>query len=180
VFRLRAGQPLALRTTPTDLAGLARAAVVDARASAVDHELLVDATEPGVTGEWDPVWLRRVLDNLLGNAVKYSPAGGRVAVTVRRVEGPDGARAVVTVADEGVGIPAADLPHVFDPYRRGSNVGARVQGTGIGLAGVRQIVAQHGGTVAVESREGQGSTFTVVLPLRRIPADPTPAVGLLR
>ena len=176
VFRLRAGQPLDLRTTPTDLVELARAAVVDARAATVDHGLLVDATEPGVTGEWDPVRLRRVLDNLLGNAVKYSPAGGRVAVSVRRVEGPDGARAVVTVADEGVGIPAADLPHVFNPYRRGSNVGTRVQGTGIGLAGVRQIVAQHGGTVTAESREGEGSTFTVSLPIAGPRAETTATV----
>ena len=177
VFRLLAGQPLDLRTAPTDLVELARAAVVDAQAATADHNLLLDATERGVTGNWDPVRLRRVLDNLLGNAVKYSPAGGRVTVSVRRVEGSGGARAVITVADAGVGIPAADLPHIFDPYRRGSNVrGGSVRGTGIGLAGVRQIVAQHGGTIAVESREGEGSKFTVSLPIAGTPAETTATV----
>ena len=72
---------------------------------------------------------------------------------------------MVTVRDEGVGIPPEDLPHVFERYRRGSNVGNRTRGAGIGLAGVRQIVEQHGGCVAVESEEGGGSTFTTVLPL---------------
>ena len=72
---------------------------------------------------------------------------------------------MLTVRDEGVGIPAADLPHVFERYRRGSNVGNRTRGAGIGLAGVRQIVEQHGGTVSVESQEGRGSTFVIALPL---------------
>ena len=62
-------------------------------------------------------------------------------------------------------IPTTDVPYIFERYRRGSNVGTRTRGTGIGLAGVRQIVEQHGGTVTVESREGEGSTFTVRMPL---------------
>lgn len=71
----------------------------------------------------------------------------------------------MTVRDEGVGIPAADQPHIFDRYRRGRNVSGEVSGTGIGLAGSSQIVEQHGGTIAVESAEGEGSVFMVRLPL---------------
>jgi signal transduction histidine kinase len=77
----------------------------------------------------------------------------------------EGPWAVLTVADHGLGIPAADLPHIFERFQRGRNVAGRVAGSGVGLAGVRHVVEQHGGTVSVESREGGGSTFTVRLPL---------------
>jgi signal transduction histidine kinase len=69
------------------------------------------------------------------------------------------------VEDHGAGIPAAEMPQVFSWYFRGSNVAEQVAGSGIGLAGARQIVEQHGGTIGAESREGEGSTFTVRLPL---------------
>jgi signal transduction histidine kinase len=89
-----------------------------------------------------------------------------VSVRLGREAGPGGPWAVLAVRDEGVGIPAADLPHIFERFRRGSNVLGRVEGTGIGLASARAIVEQHGGSIAVESVEGEGSTFTVRLPLR--------------
>ena len=73
--------------------------------------------------------------------------------------------AVLTVRDVGLGLPAPDLPHVFERFRRGSNVTKWIAGRGIGLAGAQQIVEQHGGTISVESEEGNGSTFTVRLPL---------------
>jgi signal transduction histidine kinase len=101
-----------------------------------------------------------VLDNLLGNAMKYSPPGSDVWVRLSR----DGRHAVLEVRDQGIGIPASDLPHVFVFRHRGGNVGSAT-GSGVGLAGVKQIVERHGGTVAVESEEGQGSIFTVRLPL---------------
>jgi signal transduction histidine kinase len=69
------------------------------------------------------------------------------------------------VRDEGVGIPAPDLPHVFDRFRRGGNVAGAITGAGIGLSAARQIVEQHGGTISVESTEGIGSTFTIRLPI---------------
>jgi signal transduction histidine kinase len=112
-------------------------------------------------GAWDAARLEPALDNLVDNAVEYSPDGGDVTVRVR-VEGD---AAVVRVADRGIGIPAADLPRVFERLHRGANVAGRIDGTGIGLARVRQTVAQHGGTVDVQSREGHGSTVTVRLPL---------------
>jgi signal transduction histidine kinase len=72
---------------------------------------------------------------------------------------------VVEVRDAGLGIPAADLPHVFERFARGSNVAGRIGGSGVGLASVRQIVEQHGGTVSVQSEEAKGTTVTVRLPL---------------
>jgi len=93
--------------------------------------------------------------------VKYSPRGGEIAVEVAAA----GGAAVLVVRDSGVGIPAADLPHVFERFRRAGNVADRIAGTGLGLAGAKEIVEQHGGSIAVESVEGRGSAFTVRLPL---------------
>jgi signal transduction histidine kinase len=90
--------------------------------------------------------------------------------------GAPAAWAVLAVHDEGVGIPAADLRRVFERYHRSRNVAGAVPGMGIGLAGARRIVEQHGGTIAVESVEGKGSTFTVRLPLA--PASQQPAAEL--
>jgi signal transduction histidine kinase len=110
------------------------------------------------------VRLERVLENLLSNAIKYSPEGGSITVAIADEE-IGGPWAVLTVRDQGLGIPAADLPRVFERFQRARNVEGRIGGTGIGLASARQIVEQHGGTIAAESAEGTGSTFTVRLPL---------------
>jgi signal transduction histidine kinase len=109
----------------------------------------------------DAIRLARVLDNLLGNAIKYSPKGGEIAVGVTR----EGRWAVLTVADEGMGIPAEDRSLIFEQFHRGRNVAGQMAGTGVGLAFVRRVVEQHGGNISVESQEGVGSTFTVRLPL---------------
>ncbi len=74
--------------------------------------------------------------------------------------------ATVSVVDWGLGIPAADLPHIFERFRRASNVGAKIAGSGLGLSGSRDIVELHGGTITADSEEGRGSTFEVRLPLQ--------------
>jgi signal transduction histidine kinase len=103
----------------------------------------------------------------VSNAVKYSPRGGAVEVQVERTDcTPEWA--IVRVRDSGEGIPAADLPHIFERFRRGKNVEGRIPGTGIGLSGVRRILEQHGGTIDVESAIGQGTTVTVRLPLEAV------------
>jgi len=161
---LRTGQALTLTPVPTDLVALAHDCVADTRRRTT-HTLVVESSEPALVGVWDRPRLERVVQNLLDNAIKYSPRGGDIVLRTTCEDDPDGkAWAVLSVQDNGVGIPAADLPHIFERFWRGSNVGGTV-GAGIGLAGARQIVEQHGGTIAVASTEGKGSTVTVRLPL---------------
>ena len=169
VLRLRSGAAIELEPSLTDLVDLASRAVTDAQTTTGHHRLRLRARVEALPAVVDPLRIRRVVDNLLGNAIKYSPDGGTIEVDLARIEAPDGAWAELIVRDEGVGIPADDLPHVFERYRRGSNVGRDVRGSGVGLSGVRRIVEQHGGTVAVQSVEGAGSIFTV-----RLPLDPRP------
>jgi len=115
---------------------------------------------PPVLG--DPVHLRRVLDNLLGNACKFTPVGGRVSV--RLVQ--DGGNLVLEVADTGIGIPQDQLDRIFERfYQVDGSMSRRYGGAGLGLALVKEIIEAHGGAVGVESEVGQGSTFTVTLPI---------------
>jgi signal transduction histidine kinase/ligand-binding sensor domain-containing protein/DNA-binding response OmpR family regulator len=112
----------------------------------------------------DPAHLERALANLLSNAFKFTQGGGTVRLVLEAA--PPVAR--ISVHDDGPGIPAADLPHVFDRFYRGNEATGRHQpGTGIGLALASELVALHGGTLDVESEEGAGSIFTVTLPLGR-------------
>jgi signal transduction histidine kinase len=113
----------------------------------------------------------------VANAVKYSPAGSPVVVRIDREEAPGGPVAMLSIADQGVGIPADDLPHIFERFRRGGNVAGRIAGSGLGLWGSQRIVAQHGGTIAIDSTEGKGTIVTVRLPLEvndDMPNDPPP------
>src|SRR5204863_179794 len=92
-------------------------------------------------------------------------------------DGPD--VAILTVQDHGMGIPPEDLPYVFDPFRRGTNVAGQIGGTGLGLAGARHIVEEHGGTITIESVLGLGTTVRVELPLvADVPATPEMDAGL--
>ncbi len=160
-----AGQPLQLHLAPADLVTLARQVAAANQQIAAGHQIHVETDAAELIGEWDAMRLQRVIDNLVANAIKYSPNGGEITLTLTRHEDAAGAWAVLTVRDQGLGIPVADLPHVFERFYRAGNVAGRVAGSGIGLTAVREIVEQHGGTVSVQSREGAGSTFTVRLPL---------------
>ena len=160
--RMRQGR-LELRRQPVDLAALVAAVVADRRESSGDgsHTFQVDTPAEPVVGEWDEDRLRQVFVNLLDNAVKYSPAGGNVWVRVQSA-GPD---AVVTVQDEGIGIPECELPKLFQPFGRAEHAPARnIPGFGLGLYICRDIVERHGGRISVTSRPGDGSTFAVTLP----------------
>lgn len=159
-------QPDAGPRVPTDLVALCREVFDDLQPLARRHELRLEASDGELTGDWCARRVRRVIHNLVENAIKYSPMGGCITVTVRREAGMGGDWAVLVVADEGLGIPAADVPHVFELFRRGRNVGA-IGGTGVGLSGARRIVEQHGGSISLRSRQGAGSTLSVRLPLGR-------------
>lgn len=158
--RLEDGRPLELARESVDLVALARRCAAEYERAAGAPPIRVSAVEGSLCGQWDPVRLERVMDNLISNAVRYG-SGGEIRIDLGR----DGDAAILTVADRGVGIPAADLPRIFERFHRGSNVSGRIPGAGVGLAGVKQIVEQHGGSVTVESEEGRGTTMTVRLPL---------------
>ena len=165
--RLELGQDLPLRRETTDLVALAEQAVAEHQRGTERHQIELDRRVDRITGLWDAARLRRVLDNLLGNAVKYSPDGGPIRVTIDRGADDRGTpSAVLIVTDRGVGIPPEDRSRIFERGQRGSNVGP-VAGAGIGLAGACQIVRQHGGSIDVESEVGAGTRFTVRLPLSR-------------
>jgi signal transduction histidine kinase len=164
--RLEAGRPLELRRDLTDLVDLVRQTIAQHQQTTDRHVLQLTTELPDLTGIWDRTRLARVLDNLVSNAVKYSPRGGVIQVGVDLVGDSRGERwAEVSVSDTGEGIPESDLPHIFERFHRGRNVEGRIPGTGIGLSGVRTILEQHGGTIAVDSTVGQGTTVTVRLPL---------------
>jgi two-component system sensor histidine kinase BaeS len=142
-----------------DLAGIATAAAdslsrqFEAASVTLDREL---ASTPVVA---DERWLHQVVTNLLGNALKFTPADGRVTVRTRR----DGSDAVLTVSDTGVGIPASELPHVFERFWRG-RAAAGTSGSGIGLAIAAELARAHGGTLTADSQPGKGTTLTLRLP----------------
>jgi two-component system sensor histidine kinase BaeS len=125
-------------------------------------QLTADASD-GLEVSADPVRLRQALGNLVSNAIRYTPAGGSVSLVARR----DGEEVVISVVDDGTGIAAADLPHVFDRFWRPDRSRSReTGGSGLGLAIVRQIAEAHAGSVTVRSIDGQGSCFVLRLPLR--------------
>jgi two-component system, OmpR family, phosphate regulon sensor histidine kinase PhoR len=122
---------------------------------------LVNKTDgQGMPVMGNPIRLRQVVDNLVSNAVKYTPTGGTVTAKLSL----EGDQVVFSVADTGVGIPAADQPHIFEKFYRASNAPKGSQGAGLGLAIVKSIVENHEGRIWVESVPGLGTTFYVVLP----------------
>src|SRR5581483_8081999 len=163
--RLQVGRSLELERHSTDLVALVARVVADCQETTTAHELRFESAVPRLEGLWDGARLERVVGNLLANAIKYSPAGGVVVVQTREVAAADARWAELQVQDHGMGIPRDELPRIFDRFYRGSRVVGQIRGSGIGLAAVRQIVEQHGGTVVVESAEGAGAVFTVCLPL---------------
>lgn len=147
---------------PVDLSALARRVVTTLRPTLDEHALELDAPDEPLVVEGDELRLEQVLQNLLQNAIKYSPQGGTVTVRLERHNG----QAALGVSDQGIGIAPEQLERIFDLfYRGGLNASQSAPGTGLGLYVVKEIVSLHGGTVEVTSQEGEGSTFTVRLPL---------------
>jgi len=160
--RMESGR-MTLLSEPVDLNRIVTDAAAQFRLSAADHpiELDLDAGLQGLVG--DPDRLTQVVTNLVSNAIKYSPSGGAVELQTKRAE-----RTVIfTVRDHGLGIPAEQLETVFDRYSRVQTTATRgIQGTGLGLPIVRQIVQLSDGRVWATSESGHGSVFHVQLPLR--------------
>jgi signal transduction histidine kinase len=169
VSRIVAGK-LQLEMHPVDLVDIVRHVLDSFTGDAAARRVVLDARlDPaGVVVHGDAVRLQQVLGNLLSNAMKFTPPGGRVTVAVSR----DGGRARLAVTDTGEGIAPEVLPHVFDRFRQADSTSARRRGgLGLGLAIVRHLVEGHGGSVRAESPgTGLGATFVVELPLLSGPA----------
>lgn len=160
----------------TDLVALVRQTVDSYSYLAARYTLQFDAGSlDRVVGYWNPGALRRILDNLLSNAITFSRPDDTITLRVWRAEArtQPGARtrewAYLQVRDQGMGIPACDLPRVFEPFYRGSNVKESVPGTGIGLTSVWNLVQRHGGRVRMASEQGEGACLTIMLPIDRPP-----------
>ena len=160
---IQSGERL-LNPTPVPIASLLRDVLEGsaslAAAAGIDVEQDLPADLPPVVGD-EPA-LRRVFQNLLGNAIKYGAAGGWIRIDARR----QGNEVLVTVSDRGIGIDPSDHERIFDPfYRAAAVVEAQIQGAGLGLSLVKRIVEAHGGAISVRSAPGAGAAFTVRLPI---------------
>jgi signal transduction histidine kinase len=168
IAHLQTGAQLDLSLSDVDLPGLLREIADEARLLNPGHRIVLEAPEQ-LAVRADADRLRRAIGNLVGNAAKYSPGGGDIRL---RLERADGDWAFLEVSDTGIGIPSAELEGIFERFRRGSNVIGRIPGTGIGLAGARQIIEQHGGRIEARSTLGAGTTFAVHLPCAARAAGP--------
>lgn len=168
--RIEAGF-LEVEPRPVDAVRLVEESVAEMmpQAQQKHHRLETVFTERPIMVLADPQRVHQVLTNLLSNAIKYTPEGGHVVVTIAR--GPE--EAIISVRDNGIGIPREEMPYVFERYRRVRNRTARqIKGTGLGLMIVKEIVEAHGGHIWVESGLGKGSVFTFTLPLHESRTQP--------
>lgn len=165
ISRIEQGQ-LSIERTTLDLLTIVERVVAEIRPTLEQHQLDLIVSPTPLWIEGDALRLHQVVDNLISNAVKYSPEEGRIVVRVQQV----GGQAQLQIADWGIGIPPAALPHLFKRFYRADNVMEHFSsGMGIGLYVVQEIVELHGGQIHVESEEGVGSTFTITLPLQPPP-----------
>lgn len=164
VYRLEMGL-IQVRRKNCDLHAFLDGCCRDRQMEAEEHDITLTLRVPRELPdvELDEKQLSRVFANLIGNAIKFTPHGGAVTITalVR------GENLHVAVRDTGIGISSADLPHIFKKYFRSEKV-AGFKGSGLGLALSREIVDAHGGTIDVESVDGKGSKFTVILPIHEL------------
>lgn len=162
--RIEAGE-LDLKPEDLDLRDVVEDMVRLYAPTSPDHEILSDISPTPVVIHGDALRMEQVVSNLLSNALKFSPRGGPISIAV----GSEGACATISIADQGIGIPREEIPHIFLPFRRRKPDVA--PGAGLGLSVVRRIVTAHGGEIDVESEPGAGSTFRIRLP--RVLDEPT-------
>jgi signal transduction histidine kinase len=154
---------LALRAEPLDVRPIISRVIERSAKKSAKHQLVADIAEglPPVVG--DPVRVAHILDNLVGNAVKYSPDGGEVVISARK-EAND---VVISVRDQGIGISPSDLKKLFEPFQRLETAASdsAIIGVGLGLVVCKRLVEAQGGRIWVESGPGKGSTFRFTLPV---------------
>jgi two-component system, OmpR family, phosphate regulon sensor histidine kinase PhoR len=160
VSRAQMGR-LEMNPEEVDVGDLVRRVVAQAQIKSERHVLVADVAGDSIIGYWDRGYLEQALDNLLDNAIRYSPKGGDVTVSVATEDG----LVRVTVADQGIGMPPETIANLYKRYYRSQEAkAADASGMGIGLYVTHEIVTQHGGRIFVESERGRGSKFTVELP----------------
>ena len=160
--RLEAGL-LKLERMPTNISKVIKEAAAEAEVRAPHHVIVANLRNRLPSVNMDAKRIRQVVDNILDNAIKYSAEGTRVAVQTQRA----GAELMVSIADQGIGIPAEELPSVFDRmYRIEQRLTPNVGGVGLGLAICKGLVEAHGGRIWVESEVGKGSTFYFTVPIQ--------------
>jgi two-component system OmpR family sensor kinase len=167
--RLDEQRPLQLK--PVDLQLLANDAVVDSLATSGERKITLTGLDGGPAApapvQGDEAKLRQVLGNLVGNALRYTPEGTPIELAVGVRDSPDGPLSVLEVRDHGSGIPAEELPRIFERFYRADTSRTReTGGSGLGLAIVAAIVGSHGGTVRVDETDGGGATLVVSLPFQ--------------
>jgi PAS domain S-box-containing protein len=166
ISRIETGQ-LRLEPAPLDFGALVQRMVSEMQPVLDRYTFIYDLPQEPLIVNGDALRLEQVLHNLFQNAIRYSPAGGTITIQMTRQD----ERVRLTVADQGIGIPSAALPHLFQRfYRAHAGDAHQISGLGIGLYVVKEIIALHGGSVGVESTEGSGSVFTIDLPLA-LPAE---------
>jgi len=163
---IASGEPASSDIAPTNLATLVRRTAEAYQQLTTAHMIEV-VTPTMLIGRWDNRRIAQVLDNLLSNSIKYSPQGGLISLIVTLEVQEQQEWATISVQDHGIGIPIEDLEHIFEPFHRSQLGTGHIRGTGLGLASVRLLIEQLGGTVKVSSAVGYGSTFVVRLPLQR-------------
>jgi PAS domain S-box-containing protein len=163
VTRLQAGR-LLLQPTPTNVVSLARRVAALMQQTTTRHQVEVRTDRTALVADIDPGRVEQVLTNLVGNAIKYSPLGGPVIITL--LEEAEAGAVMVSIQDRGIGIPAPQQAQIFGRFMRADNVYAwGINGTGLGLYICRELVERHGGQLWFASEEGRGSTFFLTLPI---------------
>ncbi len=161
--KLESGAAKDMERQPVRIAEIIEAALGESDVSGAAVVKHVADELPAVMG--DGAALKSALQNLFANAVKHSSKPASISVSVKAAEGRDGSAIEIAIEDHGPGIPASDLPHIFEPFYRGRQArGDQIEGSGIGLSLVKHVIDAHGGTIEVTSPEGGGSRFTLLLP----------------
>jgi signal transduction histidine kinase len=162
IEQLQSGAPVLLERQNFDLRWMIDETIESIEAQSIEKRITLEYKRPEdpLIIHADPTKLQRVILNLLSNAIKYTQEAGQVKVTTLY----DGRYVAISIKDTGYGIPAEELPHIFDRYRRVRQHKDKAVGTGLGLAIVKSLVEAHNGEINVTSEEGAGSQFTVKLP----------------
>jgi signal transduction histidine kinase len=158
--RIEGGQ-LDVKMVECDARKIVRDAFDLFRSSSTKHKFVSQVPDSEVSILCDPFRIEQVLNNLISNAIKYSPAGGEISLELK----PDRDHVLFQVSDHGMGIAQEEVPYIFEPFRRVRSGAEDIPGVGLGLSVVRRIVQAHSGRIEVESRVGQGTTVRVYLPV---------------